>query len=1412
MNKSRIFTLMMAVLPLTAAAQVTDRVLFGNTESETAHGLTAYCPDYTQQTTGGLLNQTGRNCLMFTANPFAGAYAGIYGGEYCFVLRVDGNKQNYVILRTNGGDGVTLQERYQLQVDNKNLQTYERNAVTFNTSLAPGAFAYNTLTIPRKVTDGRSSVVVRMRAMGRYYGYNTAGNFAGFQRVMEGDMPPVYAAYSSTNPYISLADDPVGSQASYSTATARTSTALSTLKSNVESALNTAMNTQESGSDFKPGYNNNNFNIVLGMAYKKGYYGNSSTTLATKIRNAIDSMVYINNLIKGGANITRSALGNTATLQSAASGWGGLFGQQGMGLYLLWRAGKVTDVWLDRSVDLGNGSSSRRAQWIAAFKESFDAGCTLSGRRQITNQTMESALTVYGAAMALYALDNTTYHNAPKIGLRFLREATGLDNWTGVPSDITFNGNVKDADGYPMYVLGDSTSLDATKNFWGINFKIHTRHGLGREQGYTCTSCYGNSGPRLCDMYLMTMEDPYIGEPAGGKGDTQILQMAVNNEKSQAYFTYPHVLDGYKTIVGESSICWRNRYNPGKSYYNHLIVAGLSGDEELMGHVWQAYLDGTLDVDPTDKLMPYTPKSYMLPECIDKLVAFGASHSSDYKPMPSTPGQSNYVFGDEEDGVVAIKYGDDQMFVNFMSESYLSKPGAAHIVTPTVDKIINFVPDVMKYYQSGKTITIADRYYNNNHRIVYPDDPLQADGGCVYDEPAYDEAGHYNSMRTMCQYYQSQLGNYLVAQNCSEQTTYALQVAATLNGKSAVDVATGETVTLSDAIQLAPLTTRVFYITGENSTLETAAAVTADASTLQKRVAELITFAQDASTKLSDDNEYGTYKPSTFMPFFKELTMANYMAHSGTATQTQIDSIATVLETAYTTFVNNMVSIDACDVPGTLDYTKKITTTGTVQITGKAAIGSAKTGACVYIPILTQTDADYVIKVKAKGHVADTYVPSLNVSSFSLADYYAGNMPTDTTQTQLIAYNLTDYSTYQWSIHLKAGQIMVLRYLFGGTSSTYTVDVAATSINTPTTFDLLTAEIATAQNVLKANATSDLVTDAQRTQLSEAIQKAQQVSETGTDDEIMSAYQTLVDAVATFKANIATWKYPSADIQFRINNTTQSGTGAGFEVRNSSSTTQDYGFVGGIKFDISGLKNAQIISANLCVTTAERGGDVSVYPFTSDFGETGGTTDSYTAKQAYITEALAKTPLFTFTPKLGGNKKIFEWVPSATTTYTIKDWQVNTDVTTILSQYVSGGKDSLSLLFAPAGTSSARTTILSKDASASTYGTATTGGYYLSGDNIGQSNGETVTRWSRITDLLAQDGSAVSALYPTLTVQIGVATGITEMVITGSPVNETVNVYNLNGTMVRSHVQTGTALNSLPAGIYVINGRKYVRH
>lgn len=1413
--------LLLTILPIRGNAQLIDRLLLGNEESEIAHGLTTYCPEKTQVVTNGFLGQTGRYCARFAENPFCGDYPGIYGGEYCFVLKVDGNAQNYLTLRTNGGDGATMQERYRVQVNNKDLIDYSRDAVSFDVNKAPGAFSYNTLIIPRRITDNQSYVVVRVRSVGRYYGYGKPGVFETYQRVMEGDMPPIYAIYSSTNPmFDSLEDEPVGKVPSYTEAATKSANDLDVLKQNLISGFNKAMKEQIAGSDFKPAYGNNNFNIVeaMGTAYQKGYYGEDANQLAAKIRVAIDSMVFINNLTKRGVIVSRSVLGNSATVQEASAGWGGLYGEQGYGMYQLWLAGKITDYYLDQKVDLGAGNDkTRREQWIEVFKESFDVGCTYSGRRYITNQVMEGAYSVYGASLALYALDHDTYHNAPKLGLRFLREAVGVDLWTGVPENSSFNGDLVDADGYPDFELGSSQDTDGQRNFWGIDFQVMTEKGNGREAGWTCASCYGNMGPRIVDLYLMTLLDPYIGQTAGGEGDKDILAKAVQNEKSQSYFTYPWTdSNGNKQMTSESATCWRNRYEPGKAYYNNLIVAGISGDEELLGHVWQSCKEGNLAVlgDMQSKLFNYYSRNYWLPECIDKLISFGQAHENDYTTLPSVPQADNYVYGDEQVGIVAVKHGTTQLFVNFYSESSLSSCGRVHIITPDMVKNIAFIPEVMDYVPSGQKETIADVYWNGNHKITYPDNPQVADGGSVYDIPAYDrQPGHYNSMRTMCDYYQQQLGAYIVAQNTTADLTYQLKLTEQQKGQKAINIATGEEVVLDESLSINPRTSVAYYLINynDNSNSEISdVEKEADRTTLTTRVAELLPFACEASKKLSVDKRNDHYSRDAFMPFFKELTFANFIAHTKVADQHMTDSTLTVLNEAYDAFVATYYEYDACEIPGDIDYQKKVAQSGALQIKSKTSLVNAMNNAWIVIPITVAESGDYTIKIKAKGHVYDAKEPSLNVAVYTDEQFQSGDMPLNNYKTQQIAYNMFDYDDYQWQIHLNAGETKLLKLTFLANENGYTVDLGKATVVLATDYDVLQKQIVRADSLYNAYQEDELVEAYELQLLLEAKDKALEISATDQESVIVSAVDELKNVIDRFINALPKRSSAIADIQFRINNTSQSGVGATFEVRNSSKEQRDYGFVGALKFDLSGLmdKEVQIKSATLTLTTIERGCKVSVRPFSTDWGETGGNADSYTSKQDYIKAAIDTEEIASFSAVLGGGRKMFEWIPDKNYQYTVKDWQVNCDLTDYLTSILAEEQEYMGLLLVPADENNVRTVIVCKDANESTFGTSTTDDYYLSGDKMGQKTGLQVSRWSRVVQVLNQDQSPESALYPTLTVIYNNPDGIQEIQINGEFIQSMPDkIYSIDGTAIK--IEKGMDLRKhLKPGIYILNGKK----
>ena len=206
----------MCVCQTVFSQQYTDRVVLGDEKSENAHGFTTYCPDYVEVVSDGLLGEHGRSCLRYENNPYSGIYTGINGGEYSVVLKVDGSRQNYITAKYSGAD-TGFEIHYTADIDGKILSNIAQSLVQYSTTpKAPGAFLYRTYSIPRSETDGKSEVVVRVRSKGRYYQYGTPGVFTTYQRVLDQDMPPLYALYTHTNPNFAVpADEKQGVLPSY---------------------------------------------------------------------------------------------------------------------------------------------------------------------------------------------------------------------------------------------------------------------------------------------------------------------------------------------------------------------------------------------------------------------------------------------------------------------------------------------------------------------------------------------------------------------------------------------------------------------------------------------------------------------------------------------------------------------------------------------------------------------------------------------------------------------------------------------------------------------------------------------------------------------------------------------------------------------------------------------------------------------------------------------------------------------------------------------------------------------------------------------------------------------------------------------------------------------------------------------
>lgn len=299
---------------------------------------------------------------------------------------------------------------------------------------------------------------------------------------------------------------------------------------------------------------------------------------------------------------------------------------------------------------------------------------------------------------------------------------------------------------------------------------------------------------------------------------------------------------------------------------------------------------------------------------------------------------------------------------------------------------------------------------------------------------------------------------------------------------------------------------------------------------------------------------------------------------------------------------------------------------------------------------------------------------------------------------------------------------------------------------------------------------------------------------------------------------------PLYDLQLRINNTTQSGSGFQLEIRHGVSLG-DNGFVGALQFNLNDFvsKLATIDSVVLQLTTQQKGGDVDIRPFATNWDETGGTTYSFASLQTEINAAVAATNIKTFTPNWPA-KKIFEW--DCTTPVNITNWQTKINITDYVKTFLqAGGSATMGLLLIPnvPTFSSTGSQFFTKDVTQSNYGVSTTAGF----TSECVSTGTTVSRWSRIMDLLAKTGANQGELYPKLKIytttglgtgvneancSLTVATAGNELTISGTESGELIRIFNAGGQLVEQRTASGSKeIIRLAAGMYIIRAGEEVK-
>lgn len=758
------------IFPL-SAQKATDIVVFGDNTSETTHSLTfAYSETYTGQFSlparRFLPRTDAESCLQ------TGATTGVYGGYCTFRVAVDGNLQNYFSAKLSGNEygGTAETNRLVLAIqasDGSFRELGYRHGDPFVeqswSGVLPGTFFYRTAFIPRTFTDGKDSVTLRVKATGRYYSYGSRWDYASFQRVMVGKSVGVYRGYSHTNPVFSLNhDDILGPVTNYKSATTRVRSNkydASTLGSCKSSVISTVQGYLNDADDYIATDPNNYKSEIeyLAVAYNTDW-----------VTNAYHKPATIQKLVKLIDNDVRNYIADNGTVGA----WGGSFGRPGYAMCLVWDAIKDS---MSNNVNLGKGTKLRSSYWADMFYASFVY--SLGDRRIITNQCLEASMSLYGANMALLKLNDPRAWSQKDV-LDMVYESLGLLEWRG------------------SY---DVASQRFTYDKAGKGYYMMTEKATSHEPGWVSQDCYGNLGPKMVDLFYMT-------------GDSTILKWAVKHEKAQMHFHVPGIINeggfNYRAILTEGVICWRNRYDPGKLHYVDPYVVEASKDPELLGVAKQLYDDGQLMNqlgvnDETKSLRCVSAYN------IIKAAAAGTQYTA---KDPTTPSEPDFAWSDEENGVISIKRGFEQLFISFYDRGYtINNVARAHLVLDSTNRSVEFRPNITRYVASGVT-TIDDGRPQPDWGGTPCDNPVTAYSGTVYEMPLLI-SGQTHQDRAIANFYASRFGNYVIAMNTTKRSwnsTYAFNMPK--GTTSAYNVGTKATETFSGSVTVAPGTTVVYYL------------------------------------------------------------------------------------------------------------------------------------------------------------------------------------------------------------------------------------------------------------------------------------------------------------------------------------------------------------------------------------------------------------------------------------------------------------------------------------------------------------------------------------------------------------------------------------------------------------------------
>ena len=792
-----------------ARGQTLDTITFGNTTSESAHGLSADFPAVTgtaivaagggvnpsnpsstgpSETGTGALGLTSRQLLPRTPN------ADIYGGEMSFTMTVDPSQQNYFTIKLYGSD-TSINQWFVL--DCNGLEVGWRHAGedqeilwSLGVTWFPARFIYRTVPLPLNLTVGQTSVTIKIRSLGNIFYYAAGAYFGDYQKLMNAPSLSIYSAYTHTGGYFNASSETQGTAPTV--LTPRTTPTQATTVSNWESSANSEVTTLLTGSASSMTPANIDF---LAQGYGVSWtsaYNNASVPGA--VIAGIDAQVTAAASDTNGLMDYMGNFGNPS--------WGGYFGPVGNAIMLIWPEMSGS---LSATVAYGGtiGTVTRQSAWSQALRASIDYG--RFNRRGITNQEMDCAWNIYRANRGLELVDpsNALYESE---ALRYLFEATGVSPWLG--DDQPGEG--------PAPVRGTEPN--------GPNWYMVTSQGLTKEDGMVG----GDYGEKAASCYSMGLL----------ANDSSLMAQGLKMLNARAGLRFPTV-DGSNYLemqVPEFIGCRNDQEMPGHVVYlseDHLAsdIVGTDGarlagqgasavGSNVVGYFKQGITDGQYyaNLVTSDGNLEYAP---YFPDDLNAALAATAAVSST-NVLPMTAGQPNFAHADEEDMVVTAKYGSGSSEERFFAALYwrggqgATGPNAINGLakifdeTPQTAWVAEVQEDDVQYVPSGQTVTRTGSVEETSNDTP-PDNPVNANNGVTLAmalRPDLTTPPPYNKDAGRATGYTLHYGHWLVGMNAHPTKSYAMKLPSGFT--SAVDLVSGNT--FSAPVTVAAKSTVVFYL------------------------------------------------------------------------------------------------------------------------------------------------------------------------------------------------------------------------------------------------------------------------------------------------------------------------------------------------------------------------------------------------------------------------------------------------------------------------------------------------------------------------------------------------------------------------------------------------------------------------